>query len=279
MELGQGLFLGNEPVQLIQNNNFVSTNPFYFDDNAYAFLQAAQITDQTTVFAINNLVIDLKDAGLWTKLQAIYPFVGGTALTHKWNLKDVNNYNLTFYGTITHNSNGIAGNGTDGYYDTGLTTANISQDSNAYMIYIRTNVQEDKSDFGYFTADRGWQTTSRTGGNNHLTRNYSTNAQANNVSNSNSIGLFSNTRTASGSYTKGINKTHTTVTSTSNAYNPSPAIPILGMCLATGATTRGFYSTRNYAMTAIGNSGFTTTEVNNFVDINQTFQTALGRFV
>jgi hypothetical protein len=27
MELGQGLFLGSEPVQLIQNNNFVSANP------------------------------------------------------------------------------------------------------------------------------------------------------------------------------------------------------------------------------------------------------------
>ena len=212
--------------------------PFAFSQNsldidAYNFLNAANITTPIIVSAINTLVVNLKKQGLWTKLQAIYPFVGGTAFTHAYNLINPSQYNLTFGGTITHNSNGIAGNGTDGYYDTGLTTANISQDSNAYMIYIRTNVQEDKSDFGYFTADRGWQTTSRSAGGNHLTRNYSTNAQANNVANSSSIGLFSNTRTSSGSYTKGVNKTHTTVTSTSNAYNPTPAIPILGMCLAT----------------------------------------------
>ena len=38
--------------------------------------------------AVNNLVLDLKKYGLWTKMKAIYPIVGGNAWSHKFNLKD-----------------------------------------------------------------------------------------------------------------------------------------------------------------------------------------------
>ena len=85
------------------------------DDDAGAFLQAANIQDSTQQAAINQLVLDLKDAGLWTKFYAIYPFIGGTASTHKWNLKDPRDlnaaYRLTFSGGITHSSGGIKGKG------------------------------------------------------------------------------------------------------------------------------------------------------------------------
>ena len=248
------------------------------DGDAINFINASGISGQNEIFAINNLVVNLKYSGLWGKFLAIYPFVGGTADTHKYNLINPSQYTITFGGTVTHDSNGITGNGTDGYYDTGITTADISQDDNAHMIYIRTNVNEGKSDFGYFTADRGWQTTSRAT-DIHITRNYSNNAGRDFETNTNSIGLFSNTRTSSASYIKGKNKTYKTVTSTSLSYNPTPAIPILGTCLALGAATRGFYASKNYALTAVGNSGFTTAQISTFVDINQTFQTTLNRFV
>lgn len=258
--------------------------PFAFsqnslDNDAYQFLNAAGITDPTITQAINTFVIDLKNAGIWSKYHAIYPFVGGTAETHKWNLKDINNYNLTFGGTPTHDSNGVTGNGSNAYYNTGLTTDDISQDDNGYMMYIRTNVVASQADIGYFLSDRGWQTNACTTTPGHVTRNYSTNPQVSITSNTSSIGVFTNTRSSSASYIKSKNKSHTTVTSTSNAYLPSPAIPIIGMALATGVSTRAFYSTRNYAMTAIGNSGFTTGEIDAFVDANTAFQTTLGRFV
>ena len=62
--------------------------PYVSDPDAIAFLMAAGITDGTQAAAINTLVIRMKADGIWTKMKAIYPFVGGSAASHKWNLKD-----------------------------------------------------------------------------------------------------------------------------------------------------------------------------------------------
>ena len=95
------------------------------DPNAQAFITAAGITDPTQQAAIDNLVIGLKADGLWTPMQALYPFVGGTASTHKWNLKDPRDldaaYRLQFGGGWTHNINGATGNGTNTFANTYFT--------------------------------------------------------------------------------------------------------------------------------------------------------------
>lgn len=92
------------------------------DADAQAFLTAAAITDPTISSSINKLVVDLKSAGVWSKMKAIYPMVGGTASTHKFNLKDPRDLNaafrLSFVGGVTHNSNGATFNGVNGYADT-----------------------------------------------------------------------------------------------------------------------------------------------------------------
>lgn len=92
------------------------------DPDSAAFLTAAGITDPVISAAICNLVVGLKADGLWTQLTAIYPFVGGTAFTHKWNLKDPRDlnaaYRLSFFGGWRHDSRGIQGNGTNTYADT-----------------------------------------------------------------------------------------------------------------------------------------------------------------
>jgi hypothetical protein len=92
------------------------------DPDAQAFITAAGITDPTQQVAIDNLVIGLKADGLWTPMQALYPFVGGTATTHKYNLKDPRDldaaYRLSFGGGWVHNSNGVTGNGINTYANT-----------------------------------------------------------------------------------------------------------------------------------------------------------------
>lgn len=94
------------------------------DPDALAFLTAAEISDPIITSAINTLVIDIKNVGIWTKMKAIYPFVGGTATTHKWNLKDPRDLNiafrLTFNGGWVHSSNGVLSNGTNSFADTFL---------------------------------------------------------------------------------------------------------------------------------------------------------------
>ena len=49
------------------------------DPDAQAFITAAGITNPTQQAAINTLVVDLKGYNVWTKMKALYPFVGGTA--------------------------------------------------------------------------------------------------------------------------------------------------------------------------------------------------------
>jgi hypothetical protein len=104
------------------------------DADAQAFLTAAVITNATQVNAVNQLTVDLKNASIWTKMKAVYPFVGGTATTHKFNLKNPLDtdaaYRLVFNGGWTHSSTGALPNGTNGYADTkfnistGFTSAN-----------------------------------------------------------------------------------------------------------------------------------------------------------
>ena len=102
--------------------------PPTFDPDAQAFFTASGLTGATELNAVNQLVLDLKGFGIWTKMLAIYPFVGGTATTHKWNLKnplDTNAaFRLTFSGGWTHNSLGIKMNNTNTSANTFVTPNN-----------------------------------------------------------------------------------------------------------------------------------------------------------
>ena len=136
------------PVQVINGVGIAgigtgSSSQSPSDINALSFISAATITDSVQKTAINELVLDLKAAGLWTKMKAIYPMVGGTASSHKWNLKDPRDldaaYRLVFYGGWTHSSTGAKPNGVDGYADTRLIPYNghIQTSNNHFTIYIR----------------------------------------------------------------------------------------------------------------------------------------------
>jgi hypothetical protein len=127
--------------------------PIVSDTDAQAFINAAVITNTTQANAINTLVTDLKSANLWTKMKAIYPFVGGTSLTHKFNLKDPRDLDAAFRilwaGGVTHSSNGVQFGGVNGYADTRLN-ANSSMSINDFHIsvYSRTNTAVNAYEFG-----------------------------------------------------------------------------------------------------------------------------------
>jgi hypothetical protein len=106
-----------------------------FDPDAGAFINATSIGG-IEAEAINNLVNQLKTAGLWSQMKAIYPMVGGTAQSCKFNLVNPQDtdaaFRLTFAGTWTFNNNGAKPNGAAGTYAetyatntaAGLTTTN-----------------------------------------------------------------------------------------------------------------------------------------------------------
>lgn len=110
-------------TEILQNYNAQKSRYVAsFDADAQAFITAAGITDPTQQNAINQLTLDLKSYNIWSSMNAIYPFVGGTATTHKYNLKDPRDlnaaYRLTFGGGWVHNNNGATGNGVNTYADT-----------------------------------------------------------------------------------------------------------------------------------------------------------------
>lgn len=252
--------------------------PVPLDADAAAFLTAAGITDPTIESAINNLVIDLKAQSLWTKMIAIYPFVGGTSTTHKYNLINPADtdaaFRLTFSGTPTHNSNGITGNATNAYYNTYINAqSDLSQNDVSGFVYARTNTTN--VDFGAFSVDNGFQSSGRNPSNQFTTRCMSTNAGISTTpTSSDSIGFWTISRTSSVNYVKSKNKTHTTITNTSVT---GPNIAIFGLCFNVSGTATALTS-RNQALVGFG-EGLTTGEIDNLVDINETFQTTLGRFV
>jgi hypothetical protein len=102
-----------------QTSKYVADTATVFDADAQRFIDSAGITDATQKAAINRLVLDLKGAqnfnyyttNIWSKFLWIYPFVGGTASSCKWNLKNPVNadtaYVLTFVGSPTISANGV----------------------------------------------------------------------------------------------------------------------------------------------------------------------------
>jgi hypothetical protein len=84
-------------------------------------------------------------------MKAIYPFVGGTASTHKFNLKNPLDtdaaFRLVFIGGWTHASTGATPNGTNGYADTFLVPlSDLNLNSLALGFYTGLNVLETSAD-------------------------------------------------------------------------------------------------------------------------------------
>ena len=130
---------------IVNSYQFGGVAPPPIDADAQAFLTAAGITDPTITSAIDTLVVQLKADGIFTKMKAIYPFVGGTATTHKYNLKNPLDtdaaFRLVFSGGWTHSANGATPNGTNAFADTFFNpSTDFVIGSTHLSYYSRTNV-------------------------------------------------------------------------------------------------------------------------------------------
>jgi hypothetical protein len=110
--------------EILQNFDGTKTRFGYvsYATRTAAFASATGITDATILNALNTFEAGLISNGLDTKMKALYPFVGGTANTHKFNFMDARDLNtafrLQFNGGWVHSNNGIQGNGTNTYANT-----------------------------------------------------------------------------------------------------------------------------------------------------------------
>lgn len=268
---------------------------YLLDPDAKAFLTATAITDSTITTAINNLVVGMKADGIWSKMRAIYPFVGGTATTHKFNLKNPVDSNaafrLVFNGGWFHNFQGVLPNGVNGFANT-FFVPSVQYGPTDYAslsFYSRTDsittaIQTDmgasqfSSPTGSFILNAVLSTSSLVGGfqcdfpNAYIYQYYGSQG-----ANTNTTGFYTGTCDAlsSGFYKNGLLVAENTFTKIST--RTAPTIP-----LAIGAdfynTSARRYTNKNYAFAHIGNS-LTSTDVVNLNLRVQAFQTTLGRQV
>jgi hypothetical protein len=255
------------------------------DADAQAFITAAGITDNTQKTAINTLVVDMKGFGIWTKMKAIYPFVGGTASTHKFNLKNPADTNaafrLVFNGGWTHSANGALPNGTNGYANTFLNSntsltllnthlsfysrtvaiGNSQRDIGAYMGQYSVPSFGIGTNTGVLISDHYWFTTNR---------------MSRSIPNAQGLMLTSRINdTTHKAYRNGIQLGATDTVSNSTNTMPNAGLFIGAANSDSGATG---YSNKQYAFMSIGD-GLTDTEAANFYTAVQNFNTTLTRNV
>jgi hypothetical protein len=234
------------------------------------FIEVASITNSVEQNALIQLVVDLKNVGLWDKMDVIYPFIGGTALSNSFNLKNTNQYQITWYGTVTHNSNGITGDGSSGYGDTNYDISAVNNFS--LGIYSRTNVEEATYEIGSFNSSLNNTAT-------YLrikvtdTMLYNINSiEPSSVPNSDSSGFFASSRVSNMDLSYNIRGISTTITKVSDN-TPNLNLYILGLNFNNSLFGA---SSKNLAFCYLS-KGLTSNEINNLATIVQDFQTALGR--
>lgn len=254
--------------------------PIVSDADAQSFLNAAQITDLTQANAINTLVVGLKNASLWTKMKAIYPFVGGTATSHKWNLKDPRDldaaYRLAFFGAWTHSSTGALPNGANAYANTYLSpSTSLIQDNTHISYYSRTNISALQVDIGSNAAgaDRLSMELRYNGNFSSDQYNYNTGRIA--TTSSSSLGYFIASRTNSSTHKAFYNNSQLGSTNTGTSGNITLITNPIYLALSNGST---FYSSKQVALATIGN-GLNDSEASTLYTLVQNFQTTLNRQV
>jgi hypothetical protein len=267
---------------ILSTHGIVGSSIGQIDADAQAFFDrvttAGGTLSTTEKNAVNTLVIQMKTDGIWTKMKAIYPMVGGgTGTTAQrraacsQNLKS-SSFTGTFTATgWTFASTGVKGNKTSAFMETNLfPNVSLSLNNASYTIYSRTNTTASEGDIGVKTTIGGYTGMfANTGGD-----FYGYIGELNNTTapNGDSRGFFTMSRSSSTQlyfYKNGAALGTNPKSSNSSSLNSESII--IG-------STNAQFSNREYAFASIGD-GLTDTEASNFYTEVQAFQTTLSRQV
>ena len=261
-------------------------NPYAFgvsyDPDAQAFFTASGLTGATNLTAINNLVVALKGFGIWTKMKAIYPIIGGTAALHKWNLKDPRDldaaFRLVFSGGWTHSATGALPGGVNGFADTKLNmSTNYSVNTSVHISYYsRTSGAFTTQDMSVYNGTTFTALAIQRGTAPNTTL-FAANETVNYISanDTNGAAFYISNRTA-----LNVNNGWRNSTKVATGTSTAGTRPSLNMFLANininGSPDPGLYGKRQCAFASIGD-GLTDTDAANLYTSVQAYNTTLGR--
>jgi hypothetical protein len=258
-----------------------------FDVDAQAFFDrvaaAGGTLTTTEQNATNQLVLDMKSAGIWTSMKAVYPMVGASAAACAQNLKS-SSFTGTFTSGWTFASTGVTPNGTSAYMDTNLLpSTQLTASSTHISYYSRTqNTTNNGLAMGSYqngyaygielSIHRNSEPVNKTY--TTLNSNYSGSALCGNVSNTQ--GYYLSSRTSSSSLKMFKNATSIgsyLVLSTLNL--PSYNLYLAG---SNEFNTAAAFFNKECSLASIGD-GLTDTQASDFYTAVQIFNTTLGRQV
>jgi hypothetical protein len=277
---------------IVSSHGIIGSSILQFDPDAAAFFArvtaAGGTLSATEKSAVNQLVLDMKDDGIWTPMKAIYPMVGASAAACAQNLKS-SSFTGTFTATgWTFASTGVTGNGTSAYMDTNVNAStNLTFNSIHLSFYSRTNSNTGaKTEIGAIDNTITFlplvalqiKRTESLVQNRFVSLAYSfTAADTLNTENLDSKGYYLLTRTASNSFKHFKNSIQQGTTRTTNSQTTAPNRNLY-IGASNRAGTGGDYSDRECAFASIGD-GLTDTEASDFYTAVQAFQTTLSRNV
>jgi hypothetical protein len=266
----------------VRVGGFTASNGGGFDPDAQAFFDrvttAGGTLSETEKSATNQLVLDMKSAGIWTAMRALYPMVGASAAACAQNLKS-SSFTGTFSSGWTFSANGVQGNGSSAYFDTALNTStNLTTTSTHLSIYVRNNSNAN-SPYDLSNATDLGMTIDPT----YLIARYASNtaylgiADVNYLTKSVSLdsrGFWSGG--TNGSRAQILYQNGTSVATQTGSGNFANNNLYLGGANAGG--TPLFFSDKQYALCSIGD-GLSGTNQSDFYTAVQAFQTTLSRQV
>lgn len=276
MTESQKMYLGTTPLNITYLGDLGVVSRYNaIDPDVRAFLDVTGITNTTIENALEDLVGTMKTDGVWSKLLAIYPFVGGTATTNKYNLKDPQDtngaYRIDFQSNFTFASTGVTGDGTGPARTFLNPSTDLSQNSFSVAMYSRTNSDSTAYDFGATDGSSGISVQSKNSSTFSVRGATSSEiTQSNNTS----AGWFSVKRTTSGVFQ--FQPQQYGLGGFFNSTALSTTLP--NEELYFGGLSSSNYSTREYAWLSIGD-GLTNDEITNLGDAVIQFQTDLSRNV
>lgn len=251
---------------------------------ALAFIDSAAITNQTEKDAVCTLIKSLKDSSLYSKFIAIYPVLGSTGSSAKWNAANImdadSSHRLTFFGGVTFGSLGVTFNGTNGYSDSHIVPAShfVKTDMSVVAL-ISGGTLTGGAAPGTIGCTENFTTTAYEFGARTSVKYFVTNGESQNfayASNSSTTGIFiGNVKSG----TISIIRNGTTLGS--NTQSAGGAIPSLqsiyiGALGYAGGAAPATYQNVTLGLVMIG-TGLTPAEVAKLNGIVNTYKTTLGR--
>lgn len=270
--------LGNNKKS-IGFNTLLYTNKGGFDPDATAFFlrvtAAGGSLTNTEKTAVNNLVLDMKAANIWTTMKAVYPMVGASAAACAQNLIS-SSFTGIFNGGVTYASSGVTPNGLNAFMNTNfIPSVYFTSNNSSIGVYSRTNNINDNVFFGTEISGitRTFMFVKYTAlGTSQIQLNSSTNSAPLILNSSGLITVNRNIANQQKVYQNGI--LISTIAALENGFSTVP----LYIFADNNNGNAQYFSNRQLAFVYISN-GLTDTNSLNLYTAVQAFQTTLSRQV